>query len=151
MIIDFGRASSLTAKITACMVCSLTSGCGVGCLFVTRSNSLEINATDQPVREFRQVIKDAITPFGFVASNPDDPSEGHFYVGHGGIHFPPPRNTVDIDIYATTYSVRLVDFAGSQSKFDEDVMDAIHQHVETAFGQSMRFKPEKTPPICFGP
>jgi hypothetical protein len=132
-------------------MCSLISGCGIGCLFSARSNSLDISAIDHPVPEFRQVIKDAITPFGFVGVNPADPSEVRFYVGHGGIRFPPPRNTVDIEIDTTTNSVKLVDFGNRQSKFDEDVMDAIHQHVETAYGQSIRFAPEEPPPICFGP
>jgi hypothetical protein len=134
MITDACRTRSWMAQTAAFILCSLTSGCGIGCLFVARSNSLDISATDHPGPDFKQVIKDAISPFGFVGSNPNDPGEVNFYVGHGGLRFPPPANTVDIAIDTTTDSVRLVDFGNRESKFDRDVMDSSRLHVESAYG-----------------
>ena len=151
MITDTCLIRSWMAQTATFILCSLTSGCGIGCLFVARSNSLDIRAADTPAPDFKQVIKEAISPFGFVGSNPNDRAEVNFYVGHGGLRFPPPTNTVDIAIDTTTHSVRLVDFGNRESKFDKDVMESIQQHVETAYGQSVRFTPEKKPPICFGP
>jgi len=151
MITDTCRIRSRMAQTATFVLCSLISGCGIGCLFVARSNNLDIRAIDHPAPDFKQVIKEAISPFGFVGSNPDDPAEVNFSVGHGGLRFPPPTNTVDIAIDTTTNSVRLVDFGNRESTFDKDVMDSIQQHVETAYGQSMHFTPEKKPPICFGP
>jgi hypothetical protein len=72
-------------------------------------------------------------------------------LGHSGLHFPPPRNAVDIAIDPTSHSVRLVDFGRSESQFDREVMDAIQQHAEAAYGQRLVFAPEKKPAICFGP
>ena len=50
----------------------------------------------------------------------NDPEEVIFYVGHGGLRFPPPANTMDIAIDTTAHSVRLADFGNRESKFDEE-------------------------------
>jgi hypothetical protein len=151
MFTDTHCIRSYVPKTAACFLFILTSGCGTGCLFIARSNGLNIVGADQPTREFNQVIKDAISPFGFVGTSPSDPTEVNFSVGHSGLHIPPPINTVDIEIDTTTHSVRLVDFGRRKSNFDENVMNAIQQHVETAYGQKMIFEPEKQPALCLGP
>jgi hypothetical protein len=142
---------SYLPKTAVCFFFILTSGCGTGCLFVARSSGLSVVSDDQPTPKFNQVIKDAISPFGFVGNNPSDPAEVNFSIGHTGIRFPLPRNTVDIEIDITTYSVRLADFGKRESKFDENVMNAIQQHVEIAYGQKLVFTPEKQPALCLGP
>jgi hypothetical protein len=148
MITNTRYLSATPLRLVACV--ALLLACGCECPFGVQGTLRGANAEalSPPLIE---VIGDAVKPFGFTSTKLRN-QDLYAYEFGGGLLFGPPRIEITIDPKSLT--MNLVDFGRHESKFNAGVLNAIQQHVTSAYGTSMdlRYQTRQEHYSCiFGP
>lgn len=135
------------------------SGCGIGCLYHERGKVV-VPSGNAPVssERFAEVVRDALTPFGFAESLPPNLSpkpdwiwDYEFHSPKSGKFFQSPP--VYILLTYSDLSIVLSDWSRSSkaSDLDRDITSAIESAFRSELGADIHFVHPKPPPFCLGP